>query len=282
MENISMDGIGELVSVFLDKAISYLPSVIAALVILILGFWVIKLIVGRVRKVMEKREVDPGVRGFTTSILGIVLKIVLFIVVISKLGVETTSFAAILAAAGLAIGLALQGSLSNFAGGVLIIILKPFRVGDFIDAQGESGTVTEITIFYTYLTTIGNQRVVIPNGQLSNNKVVNYSFEPIRRNAMAVGISYDSDIKKTREVLLDIVNSDERTLKDPEPAVVVTGLGDNSVDLSLRFWAKREDYWALNFDTMEKLKTELEDAGVSFPFPQRDVHLFDMSKEKES
>ncbi|MFO7744376.1 MAG: mechanosensitive ion channel [Psychroflexus sp.] len=282
MENISMDGIGELVSVFLDKAISYLPSVIAALVILILGFWVIKLIVGRVRKVMEKREVDPGVRGFTTSILGIVLKIVLFIVVISKLGVETTSFAAILAAAGLAIGLALQGSLSNFAGGVLIIILKPFRVGDFIDAQGESGTVTEITIFYTYLTTIGNQRVVIPNGQLSNNKVVNYSFEPTRRNAMTVGISYDSDIKKTREVLLNIVNSDERTLKDPEPAVVVTGLGDNSVDLSLRFWAKREDYWALNFDTMEKLKTELEDAGVSFPFPQRDVHLFDMSKEKES
>lgn len=282
MENISMDGIGELVSVFLDKAISYLPSVIAALVILILGFWVIKLIVGRVRKVMEKREVDPGVRGFATSILGVVLKIVLFIVVISKLGVETTSFAAILAAAGLAIGLALQGSLSNFAGGVLIIILKPFRVGDFIDAQGESGTVTEVTIFYTFLTTIGNQRVVIPNGQLSNNKVVNYSYEPIRRNAMAVGISYDSDIKKTREVLLDIVNSDERTLKDPEPAVVVTGLGDNSVDLSLRFWAKREDYWALNFDTMEKLKIELEDAGVSFPFPQRDVHLFDMSKEKES
>ena len=280
MENYSIENIGEIAGVFLDKIISYLPSIIAALVILILGLWVIKLIVGRIRKVMEKREVDPGVRGFTLSILGVVLKIMLFIVIITKLGVETTSFAAILAAAGLAIGLALQGSLSNFAGGVLIIILKPFRIGDFIDAQGESGTVTEITIFYTFLTTVDNQRVVIPNGQLSNNKVVNYSTEPIRRNAMAVGISYDSDIKKTREVLLDIVKSDERTLKDPEPVVVVTGLGDNSVDLSLRFWAKTEDYWALNFDTQEKLKTELEDAGISFPFPQRDVHLFDMSKEK--
>lgn len=281
MKNYSIENIGEIAGVFFDKIISYLPSIIAALVILILGLRVIKLIVGRIRKVMEKREVDPGVRGFTLSILGVVLKILLFIVIITKLGVETTSFAAILAAAGLAIGLALQGSLSNFAGGVLIIILKPFRVGDFIDAQGESGTVNEITIFYTFLTTVDNQRVVIPNGQLSNNKVVNYSTEPIRRDAMAVGISYDSDIKKAREVLLNIVNSDERTLKDPEPVVVVTGLGDNSVDLSLRFWAKTEDYWALNFDTQEKLKTELEDAGISFPFPQRDVHLFNMSKEKE-
>lgn len=281
MEDISLNGIGELASVFLAKLISYLPSVIAAIVILILGLWVIKLIIGRLRKIMEKREVDAGVRGFALSILGVVLKILLFIVIITKLGVETTSFAAILAAAGLAIGLALQGSLSNFAGGVLIILLKPFRVGDFIDAQGESGTVTEITIFYTYLTTIGNQRIVIPNGQLSNNKVTNYSYEPTRRNAMAVGISYDSDIKKSREVLLNIVKSDERTLKEPEPAVVVTGLGDNSVDLSLRFWAKREDYWGLHFDTMEKLKIELEDAGVSFPFPQRDVHFYDMSKENK-
>jgi small conductance mechanosensitive channel len=229
---------------------------------------------------MEKREVDPGVRGFSLSILGVVLNILLFIVIITKLGVETTSFAAILAAAALAIGLALQGSLSNFAGGVLIIVLKPYRVGDFIEAQGESGTVTDISIFYTILTTTNNQRVIIPNGQLSNNKVTNYSYEPTRRNNMTVGISYDSDIKKSREVLLNIVNSDERVLKDPAPVVLVGGLGDNSVDLSLRFWANQADYWGLHFDTIEKLKTELEDAGVSFPFPQRDVHLYDMSKEK--
>ncbi|MFN2261847.1 MAG: mechanosensitive ion channel family protein [Psychroflexus sp.] len=280
MGSISIDNISEYANYFLDKILSYLPSVLAALLILILGLWFIKLILGRIRKVMEKREVDPGVRGFALSILGIALKILLFIVVITKLGVETTSFAAILAAAGLAIGLALQGSLSNFAGGVLIILLKPFKVGDFIDAQGESGTVEEITIFYTYLTTFNNQRVVIPNGQLSNNKVKNYSYEPLRKNAMTVGISYDSDIKKAREVLLNIVNSDERTLKDPEPVVYVAGLGDNSVDLSLRFWATREDYWGLHFDTIEKLKIELEDAGVSFPFPQHDVHLYKMDKEE--
>ena len=281
MENISIDSVGEYANYFLDKILSYLPSIIAALVILILGLWVIKLIIGRLRKIMEKREVDPGVRGFSLSILGVVLNILLFIVIITKLGVETTSFAAILAAAALAIGLALQGSLSNFAGGVLIIVLKPYRVGDFIEAQGESGTVTDISIFYTILTTTNNQRVIIPNGQLSNNKVTNYSYEPTRRNNMTVGISYDSDIKKSREVLLNIVNSDERVLKDPAPVVLVGGLGDNSVDLSLRFWANQADYWGLHFDTIEKLKTELEDAGVSFPFPQRNVHLYDMNKKAE-
>jgi len=281
MENISIDSVGEYANYFLDKILSYLPSIIAALVILILGVWVIKLIIGRLRKIMEKREVDPGVRGFSLSILGVVLNILLFIVIITKLGIETTSFAAILAAAALAIGLALQGSLSNFAGGVLIIVLKPYRVGDFIEAQGESGSVTEISIFYTILTTTNNQRIIIPNGQLSNNKVTNYSYEPTRRNNMTVGISYDSDIKKSREVLLNIVNSDERVLKDPAPVVYVEGLGDNSVDLSLRFWANQADYWGLHFDTIEKLKTELEDAGVSFPFPQRDVHLYNMNKKAE-
>lgn len=281
MQDISLDSLSALAMNLLDKVISYLPSVIAALVILVFGFWVIKLTLNRIKKIMVKREVDPGVRGFALSILGVALKVLLFIIVITKLGIETTSFAAIIAAAGLAIGLALQGSLSNFAGGVLIILLKPFKVGDFIDAQGESGTVEDITIFYTYLTTFNNQRVVIPNGQLSNNKVTNYSYEPLRKNALTVGISYDSDIKKAREVLLNIVNSDERTLEEPAPVVFVAGLGDNSVDLSLRFWAKTEDYWGLHFDTIEKLKVELEAAGVSFPFPQKDVHLYDMGKKEK-
>lgn len=279
MESISIDSISEYANYFLDKILSYLPSVIAALVLLLLGWWLIKIITSRLRKVMEKKEVDPGVRGFALSIINIALKILLFILIITKLGVETTSFAAILAAAGLAIGLALQGSLSNFAGGVLIIILKPFRVGDFIEAQGESGTVSEISIFYTFLTTVNNQRIVIPNGQLSNNKVTNYTYEPTRRNVMTVGISYDSDIKKSREVILNILNNDERVLKDPEPVVFVGGLGDNSVDLSVRFWANLDVYWGLHFDTIEKFKIELEDAGISFPFPQRDVHLYNMDKE---
>jgi small conductance mechanosensitive channel len=274
--NNSVENLTSLAKHGLDTLIGYLPSIIGALVILILGLWLIKLVMGRIKKIMEKREVDPGVRGFALSILGVVLKILLFIFVISKLGVETTSFAAILAAAGLAIGLALQGSLSNFAGGVLIIILKPFKVGDFIDAQGESGTVSDISIFYTYLTTVNNQRIVIPNGQLSNNKVTNYSYESSRRDVVTVGISYDSDIKKAREVLLNILNNDDRTLKDPAPVVFVGGLGDNSVDLSVRYWAKNEDFWGLHFDFIEKLKVDLENEGISFPFPQRDVHLYKM------
>lgn len=278
--NESVQDLSILANQGLETLVGYLPSVVGALVMLILGWWLIKIITGRIRKVMEKREVDPGVRGFSLSILNVTLKILLFIFVISKLGVETTSFAAVLAAAGLAIGLALQGSLSNFAGGVLIIILKPFKVGDFIDAQGESGTVTEISIFYTYMTTINNQRIVIPNGQLSNNKVTNYSYEETRRDVVPVGISYDSDIKKAKEVLLDILSKDERALKDPAPVVVVSGLGDNSVDLSVRFWAKSSDFWDLHFDFIEKLKTELEDNGISFPFPQRDVHLYNMDNEK--
>lgn len=277
--NDSVENLSSFAKEGLYTLLNYLPSVVAALIILILGLWVIKFISVRVRKLMTKKELDPGLVGFLSTIISVALKVLLFIVVISKLGVETTSFAAVLAAAGLAVGLALQGSLSNFAGGVLIILLKPFKVGDFIEAQGVSGTVSEISIFYTYLTTIGNQRVVIPNGELSNNKVTNYSTLPIRKNSMAVGISYDSDIKKAREVLLSIVNKDERTLQDPEPQVVVTGLGDNSVDLSLRFWAKQEDYWGLHFDTIEALKVQLEDAGVSFPFPQRDVHLYNMDKK---
>lgn len=274
--NDSVESVSTFAKEGLSTLINYLPSVIAALVILILGFWVIKFTTVRVRKLMTKRELDPGLVGFLSTIINVALKVLLFIVVISKLGVETTSFAAVLAAAGLAVGLALQGSLSNFAGGVLIILLKPFKVGDFIEAQGVSGTVSAITIFYTHVTTFGNQLVVIPNGELSNNKVTNYSTLPVRRNSLAVGISYDSDIKKAKEVLLSIVNKDERTLQDPEPQVVVTGLGDNSVDLSLRFWAKQEDYWGLHFDTIETLKVQLEDAGISFPFPQRDIHVYKM------
>ena len=280
MEDLSLDEATEIATVFVDKALGYLPSIVAALLTFIIGLWAIKFIVGRVQKTMEKREIDPGVRGFTSSILSVALKILLFIVVITKLGVETTSFAAVLAAAGLAVGLALQGSLSNFAGGVLIILLKPYRVGDFISAQGESGTVTDISIFYTILTTPDKQRIIIPNGQLSNNKVTNFSHYPTRRNNMTVGISYDSDIKTARKVLLNLLENDERCLKDPAPVVFVGGLGDNSVDLSVRFWANQADYWGLHFDFIEKLKVELEANGVSFPFPQRDVHLYDMSKEK--
>ncbi|SEA71306.1 mechanosensitive ion channel family protein [Psychroflexus halocasei] len=276
-----MEDIENYVNLLLEKIVAYLPNIIGAILAVIIGLWLIKFITKKVRRIMEKREIDPAIRGFTINILNVGLKILLFIIVITKLGVETTSFAAILAAAGLAVGLALQGSLSNFAGGVLIILLKPFRIGDWIEAQGVSGSVEEISLFYTHIITFNNQRAVIPNGELSNNKVINYSSEDRRKDAITVGISYDSDIKTARKVLMDIMERDERIDKDPAPQVFVAELADSSVNLSVRFWAKRDVFWGAHFDFMENSKIELEAAGVSLPFPQRDLNFFDMSKNKD-
>ncbi|MGO2103162.1 MAG: mechanosensitive ion channel family protein [Psychroflexus halocasei] len=276
-----MEDIENYANLLLEKIVAYLPNIIGAILAVIIGLWLIKFITKKVRRIMEKREIDPAIRGFTINILNVGLKILLFIIVITKLGVETTSFAAILAAAGLAVGLALQGSLSNFAGGVLIILLKPFRIGDWIEAQGVSGSVEEISLFYTHIITFNNQRAVIPNGELSNNKVINYSSEDRRKDAITVGISYDSDIKTARKVLMDIMERDERIDKDPAPQVFVAELADSSVNLSVRFWAKRDVFWGAHFDFMENSKIELEAAGVSLPFPQRDLNFFDMSKNKD-
>ena len=276
-----MEDIGNYVNLLMQKIVAYLPNIIGAILAVIIGLWLIKFITKRVRKIMEKRNVDAGIRGFTINILNVGLKILLFIIVITKLGVETTSFAAILAAAGLAVGLALQGSLSNFAGGVLIILLKPFKIGDWIEAQGVSGSVDEISLFYTHIITFNNQRAVIPNGELSNNKVINYSSEDRRKDAITVGISYDSNIKTARNVLMDIMEKDERIDKDPAPQVFVAELADSSVNLSVRFWAKQDVFWGAHFDFMENSKTELEAAGISLPFPQRDVNLFQMKNTEE-
>ncbi|MDN6310501.1 MAG: mechanosensitive ion channel family protein [Psychroflexus halocasei] len=276
-----MEDIGNYVNLLMQKIVAYLPNIIGAILAVIIGLWLIKFITKRVRKIMEKRNVDAAIRGFTINILNVGLKILLFIIVITKLGVETTSFAAILAAAGLAVGLALQGSLSNFAGGVLIILLKPFKIGDWIEAQGVSGSVDEISLFYTHIITFNNQRAVIPNGELSNNKVINYSSEDRRKDAITVGISYDSNIKTARNVLMDIMEKDERIDKDPAPQVFVAELADSSVNLSVRFWAKQDVFWGAHFDFMENSKTELEAAGISLPFPQRDVNLFQMKNTEE-
>ncbi|SEA71333.1 mechanosensitive ion channel family protein [Psychroflexus halocasei] len=261
-------------NLLIEKVVAYLPSVIGAILAIVIGLWLIKLITNKIRKIMEKREVDIAIRDFSISIINIGLKILLFIVVITKLGFETTSFAAIIGAAGLAVGLALQGSLSNFAGGVLIILLKPFRIGDRIDAQGVSGTVNQISLFYTHVITFNNQRVVIPNGELSNNKVTNYSSESLRKDAVTVAIPYHADIKKARKVLMDLMEKDDRILKDPEPQVFVASLGESSVNLSVRFWADLDSFWGAHFDFMENSKVELEAAGIMHPFPQRDVNLY--------
>ncbi|WP_430906659.1 mechanosensitive ion channel family protein [Maribacter sp. 2-571] len=261
----------------IDNAIDWLwaalPNLIMAMVIFIVGLWIVRFINRMVRRFFEKKDYDPTLESFLQSFIGAALKIILFILVVTQLGVKSSSLVAIIGAAGLAIGLALQGSLSNFAGGVLILVFKPFKVGDWISAQGVDGTVKEITIFTTKLNTFGNQLAIIPNGQLSNNNIINYNFESTRRNKIDVGIGYGSNIKTAKELLLDICASHSGILKEPVPEVYVGALGDSSVNLTLRFWAKNEDYWAAHFYVMEQLKYRFDENDIEIPFPQRDVHM---------
>lgn len=253
---------------------TYVPKVISATLIFIIGWWLIKMINRLVKKYFDSANYDETLERFVEDIINWGLKIALFVTVVTQLGVQSSSLIAMLGAAGLAIGLALQGSLANFAGGVLILAFKPFKIGDFIEAQGEMGTVKEISIFTTKLLTSGNQLAILPNAKLSNDTIKNFNAEPIRKNVMTIGISYDSDIKLAKDILLKLIEEQELILDEPSPQVVVANLGDSSVDLSLRFWAKNEDYWAINFYTLEEAKTRLEAQGISIPFPMREVHVF--------
>lgn len=252
-----------------DLLFEYAPSVVTALVILIVGLFAIKFIVNSSGKIMDKRGVDITLQKFLLNLGSWILKILLFITVISQLGVATTSFAAIVAAAGLAVGLALQGSLANFAGGVLIMIFRPIKIGDLIEAQGEIGVVKEIEIFTTKLTGLSNKEIIIPNGSLSNGNIVNYSTEGTRRVDLVVGVSYDSDIKQTKDVLMNILTSNDKVLKDPKPSVTVLALADSSVNFAVRPWCKTEHYWDVFFETTENVKLELDKAGIEIPYPHR-------------
>ena len=265
-----------------DLIVLYGASVLLAIIVLIIGLWVIKRLGKLMGKAMNKRNLDPSLQPFLLSIVGALLRIMLIISVASMIGIEMTSFVAVLGAAGLAVGLALQGSLSNFAGGVLILILKPFRVGDFIEAEGYSGTVREIQIFYTYLTTVQNQEIVIPNGDLSNNPIKNYSYHPTRRLDMTFGIGYSDDIDKAKSILFDIIKGDERVLTDPEPIIFIEALADSSVNFHVRAWANRSDFWDIHNGLNEKVKKAFDKAGIGIPFPQMDVHFFREEAEKES
>ncbi len=265
--------------VWIDKGINfaseYGPKIIGAILIYIIGSWVIKKLVGVLRKVMMKKEYDESLQKFLLNLVGWALKIFLIIMVISKLGVETTSFAAIIAAAGLAIGLALQGSLANFAGGVLLIIFKPFKIGDLIEAQGVTGVVKEIEIFTTKLTTPDNKLAIIPNGAMGNGNIVNYTAEGKIRVDTMVGIGYDEDIKQAKDVLLEVLTSNPKVLQDPAPSVNVANLGDSSVDLAVRPFCKPEDYWDVFFATVEGSKLALDKAGIEIPYP----HGVEIQKE---
>lgn len=258
-----------------ELIIDFGPRVLLAILIWFIGSWVIKILLKGVTKAMDRGNYEISLKKFLLNLLNWAFKIILIVVVLGTVGIETTSFAAILAAAGLALGLALQGSLANFAGGVLILIIKPFKIGDFIGAQGVEGTVKEISIFNTQLLTFGNQLAILPNGKLSNDNIINYSSEGIRKDAITFGISYDSDIKLTRDIILKLVNEQPEVMQDEgkQPMMVVTELADSSVNLSLRFWAKNEDFWALHWKFLEEGKIRLEAAGIVIPYPQHDVHI---------
>lgn len=256
----------------------YAPKVISALVVLIIGLIIIRMIVNGVRKAFEKKKFDVTLQRFLVSMLGILLKAALVITVIGMLGIQMTTFVAMLGAAGLAIGLALSGTLQNFAGGVILLILRPYRVGDFVEMQGHSGTVKEIQIFNTILTTPDNKTIIIPNSPISTGSMINYSTQPKRRVDFTIGIGYDDDIDKARDVILSVINKDERVHEDPEPFIAVKELADSSVNFVLRVWADSTDYWGVYFDNLEAIKKALDANNISIPYPQRDVHLHTVEK----
>ena len=269
----------------IEKAIDFawliLPNLVMAIIILIVGLYIIRFLNKMVRKFFQRKDYDLALESFLQSFISIALKIILFVLVITQLGVQSSSLIAMIGAAGLAIGLALQGSLSNFAGGVLILLFKPFKAGDWISAQGVDGSVKEITIFYTKLNTFGNQVAVIPNGQLSNNNVVNYNAMPTRRDNIKVGIGYSSNIKVAKDIMLQICADNENILKEPAPEVYVDGLGDSSVNLSLRFWAENAVFWGAHFHVIEETKKRFDEAGIEIPFPQRVVHGIPQETQKD-
>ena len=247
------------------------PNLVSALILGFVGWWVIKLINIGVAKFFEKKDYDRTLETFLEDFINNGLKVLLFVMVITQVGVETSSLIAMLGAAGLALGLALQGSLSNFAGGILILIFKPFKVGDFISAQGSEGTVKQITVFNTKLVTFGNQEVIIPNGNLSNDKITNYSSEGVRRENLVVGISYSSSIQKAKDLILELCAADENIMTEEgkEAMVVVSELADSSVNLSVRYWTTTETFWSTKFKMIENIKASFDREGIEIPFPHR-------------
>lgn len=268
-----MEDLGKYSDLIVDFVADYGPKLIGAVLTLIIGLWVIKRIVNAVSKAFEKRNVDASLRPFLTSMIGALLKVFLVVSVLGMIGIEMTSFIAILGAAGLAIGMALSGTLQNFAGGVIILILKPFKVGDVIEAQGFIGSVNSIQIFNTVLKTPDNKTILIPNGGLSTGALINYSTESTRRVDWTFGIGYGDKIEDARAILQEIMAADERIFKDPAPFIQVSELADSSVNLATRVWVNGEDYWGVYMETMEKVYNAFNEKGINIPFPQMDVHL---------
>ena len=256
-----------------EIVLTYGPKLVAAIAVLIIGGWIVNAIVSGVGKAMDKGGVDPSLKPFLIGIVGMLLKVMLVISVLGMLGIEMTSFIAILGAAGFAVGMALSGTLQNFAGGVMILLFKPFKVGDVIDAQGYIGSVSEIQIFNTMLKTPDNKTIIIPNGGLSTSSMTNFSTEGRRRVDWTIGVGYGEDLDKVRQAIKSLCEADARILKDPEVFIAVSALADSSVNFAVRAWVEAGDYWGVFFDMNENVYKTFRKEGISIPYPQMDVHV---------
>ena len=262
-----------------EYAVEFGLKLLSALAIFIIGRIIARMIVGGARKGMQRVGVDATLQSFLGNILSVLLTLIVVLAAISALGVQTASFVAVLGAAGLAIGLALQGSLANFASGVLIVFFRPYKAGDYIEAANTAGSVKSVTIFNTILTTPDNRKVVVPNSNITSGPIINYSAHDTRRIDLVIGVGYDDDLQKTKDVLKDVVTSESRVLEDPAPTIEVESLGDSSVNFVVRPWVATSDYWPTRFSLMMAIKQRLDSEGISIPFPQRDVHLFQASND---
>lgn len=279
MEELELNRLQKYWETAQDLLFQFGGKFIVAIILLIVGFWIVNRFTRFLNNVMKKRDVDESLRPFLIRLFNISLKVIILIPVISILGIATSSFLALLGSAGLAIGLALQGSLANFAGGVIILTLKPFSKGHFIKAQGEAGTVDRINIFNTVLKTPDNQKVYIPNGQLAGSTIMNFSEEETRRLVIDVSIGYEDDIGKAKRVISDIITGHKLILKEPAPQVVVLSMADSAVIISLRVWVNTQDYWSVYFELQEKIKLTFDKEGITIPFPQTTLSL---SKEAKA
>jgi small conductance mechanosensitive channel len=270
--NAQVDHLVRASQAWIPMIMEYGSRVLLALITLIIGWWLVNKVTREIGKLLALRHADLALQGFISTLANIILKILLMVSVASMIGIETTSFVAAIGAAGLAVGLALQGSLSNFAGGVLILLFRPFRIGDWIEAQGVSGTVDAIQIFHTVLRTGDNKTVIVPNGNLSNGIITNTNRQPTRKITLDIGVDYDADLQKGRQVLLDLAN-DPRVLESPAPEAVVAALGDSAITLSLRLWVNTGDYGGVLNMLNAEVRDRLRAAGIDIPFPQRVIRL---------
>ena len=273
-QKIATTPTNELISEFIDKAVAFGLKVLAALLIYTLGVWIIRKVKKIIKGIFDRKKTDAAIASFAMSITSIALTVILIIITVGTLGIDTTSIAALLAGGGMAIGMALNGTVQNFAGGIMILIFKPFKSGDFIETQGFSGTVSEVTITSTKLSTVDNRVIIIPNGVLSNGIINNYSDKPVRRVELTVDVEYGSSSEKVISILQSIIQDDTRILKEPaEPFIRLSALKDSSIQFTIRLWVDASDYWGVHFDTLEKIYNELPKNGINFPFPQLDVNI---------